>query len=336
MPVRADQRGRRVRVHQRRRMVRHRTASTSIPHAASTGEIPTIINELAHLSDLLSSHPCFFDGARLTRIEPSGSPVVALRRDSADGFDTCLILVNAEFDRSHTLVLPEAVWRELGNPHVRPESRRPAVHGRIDRCGQASPSGDPPAFPARSTASQRSCAGRPIVLPAKGLPQRPCPSRLGTDGPRTPCRRDTPIVPSEDWNRLSRASWPPSRSVPPSIWRPHRSPARRVPVGVPVRWLEAGGSRTPDARLTPDSSRPLAAGRAPGTVVRAGPSCFRFVVRGRIHSGRWTPHRRPAPTPRPRGSLATRRGQRFDRGQLHGHPPLPGRRALRYLKSGPP
>ena len=53
-----------------------------------------MIPELARLNRLLADHPCFFDGAKLTRLSPAESPVYALRRESAEGVDAVLVLVN--------------------------------------------------------------------------------------------------------------------------------------------------------------------------------------------------------------------------------------------------
>src|ERR1041384_1483407 len=55
-----------------------------------------IVAELAQLNQLLASHPCFFDGAQLVRLSPSDFPVYALQRDSADGADCVLVLVNTD------------------------------------------------------------------------------------------------------------------------------------------------------------------------------------------------------------------------------------------------
>ena len=56
------------------------------------GSEDNVIPELARLNRLLSEHPCFFDGAKLTRISAVDSPVYALRRESAEGKDqaSCL------------------------------------------------------------------------------------------------------------------------------------------------------------------------------------------------------------------------------------------------------
>ncbi len=60
------------------------------------GAEDNLVSELARLNQLLASHPCFFDGARLTRISPAGAPVYALLREAADGEDAVLVLVNTD------------------------------------------------------------------------------------------------------------------------------------------------------------------------------------------------------------------------------------------------
>ncbi len=59
-----------------------------------------IVSELARLNRLLAKHPCFFDGAKLTRLSPSDSPVYALLRESAEGKDAVLVLVNTELEKA--------------------------------------------------------------------------------------------------------------------------------------------------------------------------------------------------------------------------------------------
>jgi starch synthase (maltosyl-transferring) len=64
-----------------------------------------IVPELTQLNRLLANHPCFFDGAKLTRISAPDSPVFVLRRDSEEGKDSVLVLANtdAELPRKFTL-----------------------------------------------------------------------------------------------------------------------------------------------------------------------------------------------------------------------------------------
>jgi predicted glycogen debranching enzyme len=67
--------------------------------------------ELAQLHQLISDHPCFFGGAKLTRLSPSDSPIYALLRESAEGKDAVLILVNTDAEQSHLLTLDVSAFR---------------------------------------------------------------------------------------------------------------------------------------------------------------------------------------------------------------------------------
>jgi starch synthase (maltosyl-transferring) len=60
-----------------------------------------IIPELAQLNALISNHPCFFDGAKLTRWSAPDAPAYALFRESAEGKDAVLVLVNPEIEKGN-------------------------------------------------------------------------------------------------------------------------------------------------------------------------------------------------------------------------------------------
>jgi starch synthase (maltosyl-transferring) len=60
-----------------------------------------IVPELAQLNKLIADHPCFFDSAKLTRLSAPDSPVYALLRESAEGKDAILILVNTDVEKSN-------------------------------------------------------------------------------------------------------------------------------------------------------------------------------------------------------------------------------------------
>ena len=64
-----------------------------------------LVPELGRLNALLADHPCFFDGAQCVRVSGFDSPVWALRRDSAEGLDTVLVLVNTDVEHSRSLTL---------------------------------------------------------------------------------------------------------------------------------------------------------------------------------------------------------------------------------------
>ena len=70
-----------------------------------------LIPELARLNGLISHHPCFFDGAKLTRLSPVNSPVYALLRESAEGRDSVLVLVNTDVKETQSLTLPPAALK---------------------------------------------------------------------------------------------------------------------------------------------------------------------------------------------------------------------------------
>ena len=67
-----------------------------------------IVPELARLNRLISDHPCFFDGAKLTRLSAPDSPVYALLRESAEGKDFLLVLINTDVEKPNSLALPPA------------------------------------------------------------------------------------------------------------------------------------------------------------------------------------------------------------------------------------
>ncbi|MCI0535899.1 MAG: glycogen debranching enzyme N-terminal domain-containing protein [Verrucomicrobiales bacterium] len=82
------------------------------------GSRENIIPELAALNRLLVDHPCFLDGATLTRLSEKDSAIYALERDSDEGLDRVLVLVNIDVEREHTLVLSERVYAHLGQLRI--------------------------------------------------------------------------------------------------------------------------------------------------------------------------------------------------------------------------
>jgi len=64
-----------------------------------------IVSELAQLNRLISNHPCFFDGAKLTRLSAPDSPIYALLRESAEGNDSVLVLVNTDVEKENSVAL---------------------------------------------------------------------------------------------------------------------------------------------------------------------------------------------------------------------------------------
>ncbi|MCL4178513.1 MAG: glycogen debranching enzyme N-terminal domain-containing protein [Verrucomicrobia bacterium] len=74
------------------------------------GSADNLVDELSRLNRLLADHPCFFDGARLTRVSPAGADVFALRREAAATAECVLVLLNTDLDKPHSLTLePEAL-----------------------------------------------------------------------------------------------------------------------------------------------------------------------------------------------------------------------------------
>ncbi len=68
--------------------------------------VVNIVPELARLNEIISNHPCFFDGAKLTRLSAPDSPIYALLRESADGKDSVLILANTDTEAEQKIIFP--------------------------------------------------------------------------------------------------------------------------------------------------------------------------------------------------------------------------------------
>jgi len=66
-----------------------------------------IVPELAQLNRLISDHPCFFDGAKLTRLSEPDSPVYALLRESQEGKDAVLVLANTDVEEENAFALSD-------------------------------------------------------------------------------------------------------------------------------------------------------------------------------------------------------------------------------------
>jgi starch synthase (maltosyl-transferring) len=73
----------------------------------SWGSHDNIVSELAQLNQLLADHPCFFDGAKLTRVSPNDSAIYALQRESAEGKDSVLVLVNTDVEKGNSITLSD-------------------------------------------------------------------------------------------------------------------------------------------------------------------------------------------------------------------------------------
>jgi starch synthase (maltosyl-transferring) len=75
------------------------------------GSAGNIVPELAQLNQLIANHPCFFDGAKLTRLSAPDSPIYALLRESAEGKDSVLVLVNTDAEKANLLALDVSAFR---------------------------------------------------------------------------------------------------------------------------------------------------------------------------------------------------------------------------------
>jgi glycogen debranching enzyme/glycosidase len=84
-----------------------------------------LIPELAQLNKLLADHPCFFNGTKLTRLSAPDSPVYALLRESAEGKDSVLVLVNTDVGKENSITISN--------------SELPTPNSEIDLLGQPLP-----------------------------------------------------------------------------------------------------------------------------------------------------------------------------------------------------
>ena len=101
-----------------------------------------LVPELARLNRLLANHPCFFDGAALTRLSPADSPVYALLRVSAQGADAVLVLANTDAERAQSVVLEDQPLAKAGLLR-RASGNADQTHVLIDLLGQAPPETEP-------------------------------------------------------------------------------------------------------------------------------------------------------------------------------------------------
>lgn len=82
------------------------------------GAEPNIVSEMAKLTELLRSHPCFFDGAKLTRITAPDSTVYALLRESADKTHRVLCVVNTDVKKAQLARFDPALFTAGDVPPV--------------------------------------------------------------------------------------------------------------------------------------------------------------------------------------------------------------------------
>ncbi len=84
----------------------------------SWGNPSNIINELHRLNHLLSEHPCFFDGAVITRLSGPDSAVYALRREAPESGDQVLVLINTDAGAARDYVLAAGAMATGGRAWV--------------------------------------------------------------------------------------------------------------------------------------------------------------------------------------------------------------------------
>ncbi len=85
------------------------------------GAAANLVDELTALDRLVADHPCFHADARVERLSPDGSPLLALRRDSSGAggpHDSVLVLVNLDLHKKQSILLPGDAMREMGSPSI--------------------------------------------------------------------------------------------------------------------------------------------------------------------------------------------------------------------------
>ena len=223
------------------------------------GDPDNLVDELSGLNRLVRDHPCFFDGARVTRLSTENSPVLALRRDSAEGLDSVLVLVNTNPAAEESIRLSPKVWSEFcANAHDLlqsvPQSQR-IITGRatdawievILRPGAAhclAPSLRPRGLSGDAYRSARaradwavSAAGRSASSTAPGARD------AGTDWRRLAAEVDT-----DPSSILARATGCEAGYRPVTEWR--RADRNRITPVPPGHWLLVWDSAPFRARLT--------------------------------------------------------------------------------------
>ncbi len=160
------------------------------------GNPDNLVLELSRLNRLLAEHPCFYDGAIVTRLSPSASPVLALWRESESRQDALLVLVNVDEKHPQELILtskaipealrhlldrsPLAAWEELlgqSRPHGMSGSKQ-EVHFKLE-AGAAyclSPTRSPAGLSGESYRSARARAAWALQALCHCVPAEQCGS----------------------------------------------------------------------------------------------------------------------------------------------------------------
>lgn len=219
------------------------------------GNPVNLVDELGRLARLLRTHPCFFDGANLRRLDPPEASVVALRRDSAEGLDACLVLINADFDRAASVTLPAQEWESMG---------RPLVDLALAEPGPAAVD----VFTRGTGVEIRVAPGGVHCLASSDTPRGLSGDAYAAARARADwglaamnALHDTPVVPGETWMEVARAvDADPAgflaRTVPgagdyPAVVEWTLADVRRVTAVPPGHWLMAFHGRPFRARLVP-------------------------------------------------------------------------------------
>jgi starch synthase (maltosyl-transferring) len=94
----------------------------------SWGSKDNLVLELAELTRLLREHPCFYDGAKLTRVSEIEAVVYVLHRESAEGLDHVLVIANLDDRNAHKTKIDQKVFEAMGRPLLNLLSGGAKVH----------------------------------------------------------------------------------------------------------------------------------------------------------------------------------------------------------------
>jgi predicted glycogen debranching enzyme len=100
-----------------------------------------LLPELSQLNRLLATHPCFFDGAQLTRLSSPTSEVYALRRESQEGADVVLVLANTDAERPNVFEIDGAqvLSTSIQSSKATQSTKLPPLEEWLDLLGQTTP-----------------------------------------------------------------------------------------------------------------------------------------------------------------------------------------------------
>ena len=200
-----------------------------------------LVDELHALNRLLADHPCFFDGARVERLPATGSAAVALRRESAEGPDRCLVLANPDLGAPADVHIDRPLWEDLGEP-------------RFDLVESYAASDATPAGPARWEVSRPAAADdRTIrIRLAPGacvcLAATPRPQGLSGDAYRRARAR-------ADWAVTALATVRRATDVPHEHWTTLAAEVEADPAGFLAASFGDDGTYHRVVVWTPDDTR---------------------------------------------------------------------------------